>query len=893
MAAPSRPRHIYRGEAIRCIAFPLGGLGTGSVALGGDGSLRQWQLGNRINHLACVPHSFFAIWAQSKQPNAQPVARVLQSGALYKTTGPTPPPTSNDHLVPEAHQHLLETLPGVATTEFIGEYPIAEITYHDPNLSVEVRLEAFSPFIPLNASDSGLPAIFFNFTVRNPTDSPISISLAATLQNSVGWDGLAPISQTACSLYHDNQNTLIQIGALTAIEMSSPALGKLDANFGSLVLSTPSSQATYKTQWSQLAEFWSDFAADGKLNEVDSQRPSPVGQTWNGALAVPFDLAPQASHTVTFFYTWHFPNRYFNYDTPHTQHLLGFEDNKSQFWIGNAYSRRFDSAYAVAEYVEANHPQLANLTRLARDTFYATTLPASVIDTVTSQISILRSPTCFWDFEGNFYGYEGCSGASTPNTSPQGSCPLNCTHVWNYEMALARLFPDLERTMRETEWSHQQHSSGYLPHRVRLPLYLPRAGEYELVGPNRAALDGLLGGILKTYRDYRACGDLTWLRQMWAGVKRALTHLWAVHDPEQRGVITGEQPNTYDISIYGLNPFIGTLYLAALHASAAMAERLGPTEDELRANCLAAFDRGRRTLEEHLWNGDYYQQEVDLAQHPEQNWASGCHSDQLLGQWWAYQLSLGRLLPSAHLHQAVQAIDRHNFRENFHNHVQHPRVYAANDSPGLLICTWPQGGRPAVPTQYSDEVWTGLEYEVAALLLYEGEPASALRILDAVHTRYDGRQQNLWNNIECGDHYVRALSSWSLLEAASGFNYDAGQASLEFAPTLSPAEYQAPFVSAEGWGSFTQRLTDKRQTVKLHIAFGSLQLQSLKLKTALQINTVWAQIGGHRISVSLIQTGSTVTLAFSRPLSLVSHNTLTINLTGASTTTGKESYESH
>ncbi|NOZ27241.1 MAG: hypothetical protein GXP39_04195 [Chloroflexi bacterium] len=182
----SRQRKIYRGESLRAIAMPLGGIGTGTIALCGDGSLRQWQIHNQVNHLACVPHSFFAAWARRARPPEEPTAHVLQSDALYDVEGPAPPPTSNDHLVPLAHRKLLRQLPGVEGTEFIGEYPIAELRYHDPALPLEVSMEAFSPFIPLNAKDSGLPAILFHITVTNPTDEVMLASVAATLQNAVG-----------------------------------------------------------------------------------------------------------------------------------------------------------------------------------------------------------------------------------------------------------------------------------------------------------------------------------------------------------------------------------------------------------------------------------------------------------------------------------------------------------------------------------------------------------------------------------------------------------------------------------------------------------------------------------------------------------------------------------
>jgi non-lysosomal glucosylceramidase len=871
---PSHPRRLYQGDTLRAVTMPLGGLGTGSIALCGDGSLRQWQIVNQINHLACVPHSFFGVWGRCLRPRGQPVARVLQSAALYDTPGPAAPPTANDHLVPLAHRALLRELPGVQATTFTGEYPIAELAYQDEALPLQVTLEAFSPFIPLETDDSGLPAILFNFTVTNPTDKTWLASLGASLQNVAGWDGGAPLDGVRSFVYGGNSNSLARLGEMTAIHMGTARLPPDDPGYGTLALAALATDATYLTQWDDLHAFWADFADDGRLSNSADSTPSPLGRTWNGALAVPFTLAPGQSRTVTFILAWHFPNRYFDYDDRHYVALLGFSDPKSKFWVGNQYANRFHSALDVAAYVQANAPRLSRLTRLARDTFFDSSLPPALIDAVTSQMSVMRSPTCFWAQDGRFYGFEGCNGASTPQTEPVGGCcPLNCTHVWNYEMALARLYPPLERTMRETEWLVQQSPSGYLPHRVLLPIYLPRPGQHSLRGPDSPALDGLLGGILKTYREVRAGGDVAWLATVWPGVRRALDYIWTAHDPERTGLITGEQPNTYDISIYGLNSFIGTLYLAALLAGEAMAGQMG--EAALAAECQGLYEHGRAELDQRLWNGEYYVQDVDFAQHPEQNFGLGCHADHLLGQWWAHQLGLGHLLPEEHLRSAAGAIFTHNFRENFRGIQQAPRVFVADDDAGLVICTWPRGGRPAVPTEYSDEVWTGLEYEVAALLLYEGQPEPAVRILEAARARHDGRKESPWNDVECGDHYVRAMAAWGLLEAALGYDYDAAAGRLGFAPTLSAANFRAPFVAAHGWGTFAQQQTAGRLSASLTLAHGALTLSRLSLAAPAPAASVTVSLDGLPIAASLLPGGG---IEFARPLTITAGQTLAVSL---------------
>jgi uncharacterized protein (DUF608 family) len=878
--ATERKRRVYTGDRLRAVAMPLGGLGTGTIALAGDGSLRQWQIHNQVNHLGLVPDTFFAVWTKGYwvkglKPPIAAVSRVLQSAALYDSDGPPAPPTSNDHVVPTAHRKLLEQLPGVADITYTGEYPIAELSYHDPELPLEITLEAFNPFIPLNSKDSALPAILFNFTVHNPTDRTLSASVAASLQNAVGWDGVAPISDNHCQLYGGNVNGISRLNNQTIVTMSNAWLPGDDSRNGTMALAVDAPDATYLTQWADRDTFWEDFSADGELANVTDSSPSAAGSTWNGALAVPFVLSPGESRTVRFTLAWHFPNRYVNWSQVN---YFEFMDTKSKFWLGNQYNNWFRSALDVVSYVDTNRERLTAETRQARDTLFDSSLPAPLIDAVTSQMSIARTPTCFWIEDGNFYGFEGCNGASTPRWDPvEGSCPLNCTHVWNYEMSLARLFPDLERTMRDTEWRIQQHPSGFLPHRVIMPTYLPRPWDIQIGGPANPALDGLFGAFLKTYREYLASGDDAWLAATWPNLKLAMDHVWTEHDPNKSGVIAGEQPNTYDISIYGVNTFIGTLYLAALRVMEELARRQGETEyaDDLRA----VFERGRAQLEAQVWNGEYYVQDVDFEQFPEQNWGQGCHADQLLGQWWAHLLGLGHLLEPDHVRSAAKAIVAHNFRTDFRGFVQAPRVYCTEDDQGLLICTWPNGGRPEVVTQYSDEVWTGIEYAVAGVLLQEGEPELAMQVISAVRDRYDGSKQNPWNDIECGDHYVRAMSSWGLLEAASGYHYDAAAATVAFAPVIGAGDFRAPFVTRDGWGTFSQTAADGTLTAMMTIAYGSLSLESVSLAPEFTPGNVTVTLDGAPVSATIRQENDKVAVHYDASVTIPAGQTLTVELT--------------
>lgn len=858
------PRLVYEGEHLRALAMPLGGIGCGQVAICGDGGLRQWQIFNNICHNAHVPHSFFAI--RVRIGRAEPVARVLMSAAHYDDDF-VPAPSVSDHLVPAASRQLLATLPGVARIRFIGEYPLAQVQYEDDALPVAVTLEAFSPFVPLDADDSGLPSIVFRFQVENQADSPAEVSLLMSQQNAVGWDGETEIRGVRHSAYGGNRNRPFRSGGLCGIEMTSVSLPSNHPRWGQMVAAARNPGASVRARWTSLTALWRDFLADGALTPSRST-PSRLGRTVNGAVCSRLTIAPGSTGSATFLLAWWFPNRQIDWPQP------GFPPADSPTGrIGNRYAVRFPSARAVAEYVGDNLPRLTDSTLRFREALHDTSLPTPLLDAVSSQVSVIRSPTCFCTEDGRFYGFEGCLGASTPWERPTGGAgPLNCTHVWNYEMALARLFPALERTMRETEWRHQQHHSGYLPHRVALPLTVPPPWGRPTFGPAQPALDGLLGAVLKTYREYLAGGDLGWLRSLWPHVRLALGYVMSNHDRGD-GVIDGPQLNTYDVGIQGPNTFIGSLYLASLRAGEEMARLVGAPGDAERYR--QRFESGRRAMERELWDGEYYIHRFDPATQAAMAYGEGCHSDQLLGQWWAHVLNLGHLFNPDRVRRALASIRRYNLKKSLEGLALSGRRFLRGDEPGLLNCSWPKGGRPLVPLMYSDEVWTGIEYAVAGAMLFEGMVDEALEIVAAARSRQDGRLRSPWNDIEYGDHYVRAMSSWALLEAAAGYRYDAGAASMAFAPRIGAEDFRCLFVASEGWGRYRQRLTGDAFHAELCLHWGQLTLRELTLAVA-AARDLRVMVEGQAVPASAEWGNASLTLRFAEPITVAAGQALSV-----------------
>ena len=871
-------QYTYAGNSIRAVAMPLGGIGAGQIALCGDGSLRQWQIFNQVNHLAYVPGSFFAVSVEDPK-SGHVASRLLQSDDLYDEADFKPVPSVSDHVVPDEAKALLKTVPGIEKTTFIAKYPLAELSYSDSAIPVELELDAVSPMIPLDEKASCLPLIRFNFTVTNPGESAVRLKLAASLQNAVGYDGKTPIEGVSCPCYGGNINEIVRTEHRTAINMSSPRVRDDNSGWGTMTLATTTPDAVAVAGWDDIKAFWSDFSARAVPAGPERTAPSDEGKTWNGALIVPVQLEPGESRAVTFFISWYFPKRYVNWGQPWLK-ALGVKPTREQLWLGNYYNNMFKNSLDVV-YFALKNDDIFRATLAFAEQFYSGSLPWYVLDRVGSQISTIGSPTCMWVEDGHLFGFEGCCGASAGGMKATGGCcPLNCTHVWNYEHSLSALYPALERTMRETDLMVQMHPTGYIPHRTIAPLSLPRPWDITIGGPGKPALDGMLGTVLKTYREHLRTTEREWLDGVWERVKRLLGYLMDEFDPDGDGVILGEQPNTYDISVYGANTFIGSLWLATLRTGEEMARIEGDVA--LAETLHERFEKGQRAYDETCWNGEYYVQVYDSEKYKQHQWGTGCHSDQLIGQWWAHLLGLGYVLPEAHVKQALKSIYEYNFREDLSDFQHEQRVFACGNESGLLNCTWPRGGRPETPILYCDEVWTGIEYEVASLMIFEGMTEEALRIVRAAHDRHDGTKRNPYNEIECGDHYARAMASWSVLEAAAGYRFNGPDKGLEFTPRLSPDEFESFFIGPAGWGTVKQLRSETSQKAVLNVKFGKVELNAITLSladAAIKPTTIQVDLSGETIPCVISQEANKVQVRLARTAEILRGDTLSLTLT--------------
>jgi uncharacterized protein (DUF608 family) len=816
------PQRTFTGDALAEIAFPLGGIGTGTVSLGGRGQLRDWEIFNRPGKGRSLPFSFVALWARPE--GGAPKLRVVE--------GPLRPPFAGGFGFPRSSAQGLPHLQGA---RFTGAYPFARVDFEEAALPVEVSLEAFNPFVPLDVADSSLPVAIFHYRLRARGPRPVDVALAFSLLNAVGYDGKAHLESEEHEGFGGNLNAFREAAGnrqILGFEMTSSKHWAESPRHGSMALvtthETASALPAWKgSEWFDSLQYWiNEFQAEGRFGPVAPMKPTEDKRSAYATLAPRLRLAAGETATVTFVLAWHFPLRENDWNRE--------PEVKGQL-LRNDYAMRFPGAWEVARHTVENLDRLEGRSRAFHDAFFSSTLPAQVLDAASSQSSILRTNTCMLLEGERFFAFEGCGDDS-------GCCPMNCAHVWNYEQALAFLFPSLERTMRETDLSENVRADGSMAFRTLLPLGRALWGF-------RPAADGQMGAILKLYREWQISGDDAFLRRLWPKAKRALEYAWVSWDADRDGVMEGEQHNTYDIEFYGPNPMMGTLYLGALRAAAVMADAVG--ERETADTYRRVYESGRSKLEE-LWNGEFYVQRIPPVEgiragagtlnepwhapalvdgQLRYQFGEGCLSDQLLGEWFATVVGLSPLLSPERVHATLAAIYRHNFRQDFFEHPNAQRLYALEDEKGLLLCSWPKGGRPALPFVYADEVWTGIEYQVAAHLIYSGHVAEGLALVRAVRDRYDGRRRNPWNEVECGSHYARALSSWSLLLALSGFSFSAPEKRLGFAPRVNAGDFRGFFTAETGWGVFGQRIDgDRSFDARIEVRHGEVRLRHLDLQ---------------------------------------------------------------
>ena len=877
-------RKVYRGAELETIGMPCGGIGAGQLYVRGDGTLAQWWIAN------------YFIYTGEGQ------AKTINTPLGPCKIGYQPEPYRPYSAVEQGFAIRVKTAKGQTTVRqlsrddfddigFIGEYPIATILYEVKDkapLPVSVQAEVFSPWIPLNARDSANPATILSYTVTNTSSEPVEVSIGGYLQNAV-WLGQDQkvLAERRNRAVKGEKFVAVQMdigqpqpgdvshltpGADVPLPASHPQLGDMSLvalDPGALVSAAWASKETFLRQLSNL-----DIPAI-------TENKASLAENVCGTVTSSFKLAAGEKKRADFLVTWYFPDR--------VNDFPGCGGS-----VGNMYANWYASSVDVAQYIADNFERLSGDTHLFRDTYFDTTLPYWLAQRIGIAVDCLATDTSQWWKNGRFWAFEGA-----------GFCFGTCGHVYNYAQSMARLFPELERSVRLMQ---DLGPNGLDEPTGRVDFRGGKSNSWKVGYANGRTVwgysaDAQAGYVLKLYREHLMSPDGRFLDQVWPKTKKIIGYLIerdaAGRDSENRradlakadGVIEDCQ-HTWDGNLWGANGFVGVLYLSALRAAEEMAKIQG--EGELAERYHSLYESGRRFVTEQLWNGEYFVHQADEEQRGRMNpqdymtglfveYGNGCFTDQLFGQNWAHQVGLGYLFSREYVTKTLQNVYRYNFAPDVGPHTNANQVIGPKDGStyrtryvalpgeaGVFLCTWPGNDEPKYPPFHSAEVWTGTQFQVASHMLYEGMVEEALIVLRGFHDRFDGLKRNPWNEDDGGEHYGRSMASWGCLLGASGFIYDGPAGRIGLAPRMTPDNFKCFFSAAQGWGSLVQQRQGNVQTDAIEVKWGKLRVKTVVLEApaGVQVTTVGASVQGQSMEVKATQEGSAVTIQFANDVVL-------------------------
>lgn len=835
MTTFNKAKITYDAATSPHVSFPMGGIGAGSVGIGADGRLKDWEIFNRPSKGSVNGFSHFAVRAEKS-------GEVVDTRVLH---GPFRGDLSGSHLGSAyrgygfgPRREELVGLPSFESSSLTGPYPVASLEFSDRRFPGAVKMSALSPFIPMDDRASSMPVAMFEVEFENTSNDALDYTLFSCI--SFDFPGADVRVDDSAGLTINGKSN-----------HQSDDLDYVEISFGTDHDNTSYQRHAYRGNWFDTLEvYWADINRGGPLKDRFYQDESGKELAGQGAdaleqsvLGCHFSLAPGEKKTIRVAISWYVPNMNKYWVSGYT--LCCPPRDVATKWR-NYYATQWDSASHVVTDVISDWSSLADRTREFQSILSDSTLPDVVIDAVSANISILKSPTVLRLEDGTFYGFEGCH-------ADAGCCEGSCTHVWNYQQALPFLFPALERSMRVADFVENQiPETGQMPFRIVLP---------KGIGPARlrACADGQFGNVMKAFRDWKLHGDQAWLEEIWPYIKKSMTYAWDPAnddkwDPDKTGVLWGRQHHTLDMELFGPNSWLTGFYLGALTAAAEMAKAVG---DEEAANEFSEiFERGKAWANENLFNGRWFYHQVDLgdrdtltpyiSEEPDtgiaagnvyqQYWSDelqeikyqigeGCSIDQVLAEWHARIYGLEPIFDADKFETAVRAIFEHNYLERLGDIMNPCRIYGWGEESGTMICSFPSDiRRPAIPAPYSQETMHGFEYSFGIQLMMIGEIDKGLQVFSAVRDRYQGHNRNPWNEIECGSNYARSMANFAAITVLSGFTFDAVSGKMGFAPIHQDGgKFKSLWSNGLAWGG----ISIEGDNVEISVLGGHLSLTEL------------------------------------------------------------------
>lgn len=823
----------YKKPYTREISFPIGGIGTGSIGLGGNGRLHDWEIFNRPAKGSLNGYSHFAV--RAIRPNGETNARVL-CGDIEKDLSGQYSKVMYGGFGYGVAAGNMAGLPHFRDVAFHSRFPFATVSLADKDFPARVRLSAHNPFIPMDEDASSIPAAFFEVEIENISEETLTFSAALSV--------LRP---------YRGQNAATTVGGYPAVFMAGKA-DPASPDYRDMTLCCLSPNVTVQPCWYRggwqdpIATFWREFS-EGRA--LPARIYAEAAEQDTATLDASLILRPREKRSVRFLLCWNTPNRINDWSP--VKDAAG----RDLVWK-NYYAVLWENSLASCRYAAENWDSLAARSRAFSDAVLSSTIDKTVLEAALCNLTTLKSTTVMRLEDGSLWGWEGVF-------EDAGSCEGTCMHVWNYAYALPFLFPRLERSIRENEFRYNICPDGLMTFRMTLP---PGARPI-----NRwPCLDGQMGAVIKTYREWKMSGDDAWLASVWDKAKLALSYAWKQEekpewswDADRDGILEGRQHHTLDTELFGPSSWLQGFYIAALRAAAEMAEHMG--EGDFAADCRRLAENGSRFTETELFNGEYYIQKIDLSdreqaarfEKEDAYWSEehgqlkcqigeGCAIDQMVAEWHAALCGLREIYDPTHRASALRALYRYNYKPSLRNFANPWRVYALQDEGGAVMCEYPAGReKPAIPLSYCEECMSGFEYALAGLFVACGMPREALTLVRSVRDRNDGKKRNPFNEIECGSHYARAMASWALIPLYSGFSYDMTVGKIGFAPRTRRRPFVSFFSVGEAWGQVAFR----GKTFTLTVTEGKLPLATLTLPNANRARTL--TVDGHPVPFTVAE----------------------------------------
>ncbi len=817
----------YEQEYLNRLAFPMGGVGAGMICLEGTGALSHVSVRNHPD-IFNEPFTMAALSIKGLENGAKVLEGPVPAWKIFGNPGAGNGSGDKSYGFPHFSEASFET-----------KFPFGTVKLRDDDIPMDVSITGWSPFIPTDEDNSGLPVGGLEYTFKNTSGKALEACFSYHSENFMKiktpseWGGTF---ETGHSISGVKNGFVLQ-------QECHPDKPHYKGDFA-IVADDPNTITDlcwFRGGWfDSRTVFWKD------LSEFTFQADTTTMNSPGASLYVPFKLEPGEIKTVRLMLGWYVPHSNLRQglgpvsgaqlkaDLAKCDPSGGCCADLSSVYYEPWYSGRFKNIGEVVKFWKMNYDDLKSKSELFSGSFYNSSLPAEVTEAIAANLTILKSPTVLRQKDGKLWAWEGCMDRS-------GCCHGSCTHVWNYAQAICHLFPSLERSLRETEFQISQNEKGHQNFRTSLPI------NPEVRHGFHAAADGQLGGMMKIYRDWRISGNTGWMKTLYPKVKESMDFCIATWDPKHKGIPEEPHHNTYDIEFWGPNGMCTSFYLGALNAIIEMGNVAGDDISEYKN----LYEKGKALLETDLYNGEYFIQRIVVEgleardpvegskvginmnyseeavallqkEGPKYQYGNGCLSDGILGAWIGKMSGLNDFIDAGKVKSHLNSVYKYNLKTDLSDHInpQRPSFGQGKDG-GLLLCSWPKGDALTLPFVYSNEVWTGIEYQVASHLMSVGEVEKGLEIVREVRKRYDGRTRNPFNEYECGHWYARAMASYGLLQGLTGVRYDAVDQKLYIDSKIGDF---TSFISTEyGFGTVEM----KNGKPGLHVAFGDIPVKEI------------------------------------------------------------------